>query len=52
MARPGAAERAGAFSGRSALDLFGRCMGLGDSFDVSIRPRPTSRTAPFASRRW
>jgi hypothetical protein len=24
------------FSGRSALDLFGRCVGMGDSFDVSI----------------
>ena len=24
------------FSGRSALGLFGRCVGLGDSFDVSI----------------
>jgi hypothetical protein len=28
------------FSGRSALDLFGRCMGLGDSFDVSITAIP------------
>jgi hypothetical protein len=28
------------FSGRSALDLFGRCMGLGDSFDVSITAMP------------
>ena len=24
------------FSGRSALDLFGRCVGMGDSFDLTI----------------
>lgn len=28
------------FSGRSALDLFGRCVGLGDSFELSIRATP------------
>src|SRR5581483_905889 len=28
------------FSGRAALDLFGRCVGLGDSFDVSITAMP------------
>jgi len=28
------------FSGRSALDLFGRCVGLGDSFDLSITAVP------------
>jgi hypothetical protein len=28
------------FSGRSALDVFGRCVGLGDSFDVSITALP------------
>ena len=28
------------FSGRSALGLFGRCVGLGDSFDVSITALP------------
>jgi hypothetical protein len=28
------------FSGRSALDLFGRCVGLGDSFDVLISAIP------------
>ena len=28
------------FSGRSALDLFGRCVGMGDSFDVSITALP------------
>src|SRR5580658_7157428 len=24
------------FSGRSAVDVFGRCMGMGDSFDLTI----------------
>jgi hypothetical protein len=28
------------FSGRSALDVFGRCVGLEDSFDVSITALP------------
>jgi len=28
------------FTGRSALDLFGRCIGLGDSFDVYITAVP------------
>jgi hypothetical protein len=28
------------FSGRSALDLFGRCVGMGDSFDVTITAVP------------
>jgi hypothetical protein len=28
------------FSGRSALDVFGRCIGLGDSFDVYITAVP------------
>jgi hypothetical protein len=31
------------FSGRSALDLFGRCVGLGDSFDLSITGVPYYR---------
>jgi hypothetical protein len=31
------------FSGRSALDLFNRCVGLGDSFDVAITAAPTAR---------
>jgi hypothetical protein len=29
------------FSGRSALDLFNRCVGLGDSFDLTITAVPT-----------
>jgi hypothetical protein len=28
------------FSGRSALDVFGKCIGLGDSFDVTITAVP------------
>jgi hypothetical protein len=28
------------FSGRSALDVFGRCVGLGDSFDLAITAIP------------
>jgi hypothetical protein len=28
------------FTGRSALDVFGRCLGLGDSFDVYITAAP------------
>lgn len=28
------------FTGRSALDLLGKCIGLGDDFDVTIRAKP------------
>jgi hypothetical protein len=28
------------FSGRTALDLFGRCVGLGDSFDLTVTATP------------
>jgi hypothetical protein len=31
------------FSGRSALDVFGTCVGLGDSFDLTILASPVSR---------
>ncbi len=31
------------FSGRTALDLFGGCFGLGDSFDVTIAATPVVR---------
>jgi len=31
------------FSGRTALDLFGGCIGLGDSFDLSIAATPVVR---------
>src|ERR1700693_2375542 len=31
------------FSGRSAMDLFSRCVGLGDSFTVNITAVPVPR---------
>ena len=31
------------FSGRSALDMFGHCMGLGDSFDFTMNATPVVR---------
>jgi len=31
------------FSGRSALDVFGRCMGMGDSFDFTLLATPVVR---------
>jgi hypothetical protein len=31
------------FSGRSALDVFGRCVGLGDSFDLTLTGSPRAR---------
>src|SRR5512143_4017862 len=31
------------FSGRSAMDLFNRCMGMGDSFTVNITAVPVPR---------
>jgi hypothetical protein len=31
------------FTGRSALDVFGKCIGLGDSFDVLITASPYSQ---------
>jgi hypothetical protein len=36
------------FTGRSALDLFGRCIGLGDSFDVWITATPYYRKNAIA----
>jgi len=36
------------FSGRSALDLFGRCMGLGDSFDLAVTASPFVRSGAIA----
>jgi hypothetical protein len=33
------------FSGRTALDLFGGCVGLGDSFDLTITASPFPRNA-------
>jgi len=31
------------FSGRSAMDLLGRCLGMGDSFDLTILASPVAR---------
>src|SRR5690242_3426467 len=31
------------FSGRSAMDLFRRCIGMGDSFDLTIQASPVVR---------
>jgi hypothetical protein len=31
------------FSGRSAMNVFGRCMGMGDSFDLTILASPVVR---------
>jgi len=36
------------FSGRSALDLFGGCVGLGDSFDLTITALPIPRNNTIA----
>ena len=36
------------FSGRSSLDVFGRCMGMGDSFDLTILASPVARKGIIA----
>jgi len=36
------------FSGRSALDMFGRCVGLGDSFDFTMNATPVVREGALA----
>ncbi len=36
------------FSGRSAMDVFGRCMGMGDSFDLTIVASPVARKGVIA----
>jgi hypothetical protein len=36
------------FSGRSAVDVFGRCMGMGDSFDLTILASPVARKGVIA----
>ena len=38
------------FSGRSALDLFGHCVGLGDSFDLRITAVPYCRDGVIGLR--
>lgn len=36
------------FSGRTALDVFGRCVGLGDSFDLTVTASPIVRNGAIA----
>lgn len=36
------------FSGRSSVDVFGRCVGLGDSFDLTIQASPVARKGVIA----
>jgi hypothetical protein len=36
------------FSGRTAFDLLGRCIGLGDSFDLTIAATPFARDGSIA----
>lgn len=36
------------FSGRSSLDVFGRCVGMGDSFDLTILASPVARKGTIA----
>ena len=36
------------FSGRSAMDVLGRCMGMGDSFDLTILASPVARKGVIA----
>src|SRR5450631_4170581 len=43
--KPGDEERlriTARFSGRSAIDFMGRCVGLGDSFDLTLTARPVA----------
>jgi hypothetical protein len=41
-------EVAARFSGSSALDLFGRCVGMGDSFDLTLTAVPVPRKGAIA----
>jgi hypothetical protein len=36
------------FSGRTALDMFGRCVGLGDSFDFTLIAAPVVKSGALA----
>src|SRR5579864_5397906 len=44
----GRLQVAARFSGRSAMDLFSRCVGLGDSFDLTITAVPVPRKGAIA----
>lgn len=41
-------EMAARFSGRSAMDLFSRCVGMGDSFNLTITALPIPRKGAIA----
>jgi hypothetical protein len=36
------------FSGRSAMDLFGKCVGMGDSFDLNLTATPIAKGGAIA----
>ena len=36
------------FSGRSAMDLFGKCVGMGDSFDLDLTAIPVAKDGAIA----
>lgn len=44
----GRLQVAARFSGRSALDMFSRCVGMGDSFDLTITAVPVPRQGSIA----
>jgi|SRR5579864_139284 len=44
----GRLQVAARFSGRSAMDLFSRCVGVGDSFDLTITAVPVPRKGAIA----
>ena len=41
-------QMAARFSGRSAMDLFSRCVGMGDSFDLTVTALPVPRKGGIA----
>jgi len=47
-ASDGKLKLAARFSGRSALDMLGRCVGLGDSFDFTVTAIPVVRGGALA----
>jgi hypothetical protein len=44
----GRLQVAARFSGRSAMDLFSRCVGMGDSFDLTVTAVPVPRKGAIA----
>ena len=38
------------FTGRTALDMFGKCIGMGDSFDLKVRALPYFKDGQIALR--